>query len=91
MPLLYILTNSTKKYIANESILIEHLIYFLANSTETNFNPVSDPASPNINYSVCKKKQHNTQPIKNRFVIRNCVYFAKKYILGFLLAELNKF
>ena len=52
MPLLYILTNSTKKYIANENILIKHLIYFLANSTETNFNPVSDPASPNINYSV---------------------------------------
>ena len=65
MPLLYILTISTKKYIANENILIKRLIYFLANSTETNFNPVSDPASPNINYSVCKKKQHNTQPIKN--------------------------
>ena len=29
-----------------------HLLYFLANSTETNVDPVSDPASPNINYSV---------------------------------------
>ena len=34
-------------------ILIKTLYYtFLANSTETNIDPVSDPASPNINYSV---------------------------------------